>query len=173
MKFNIIICKSKRMAPKQIVFASQGSCPAFGMFDYVMIAVLIGLVAVSIYYITVTSRAVKKLENFAESNERVNRLVSNKLVYLYMKGCPYCVKFDKTFKEASELKKPTAEHPWAGNVAFKKMAIDSNEAVEYKKYKCDGFPCYMLFDSEGEKLIAKDTGYRPLAELSAWIQGAL
>ena len=82
-----------------------------------------------------------------------------KVVYIYMNGCPYCVKFDKTYAEVSS------------DAKYQFEKIDVREASEYtSKYQCNGFPCYLVLDLATGELAAQGTGYRSPDEFRAWLR---
>jgi hypothetical protein len=173
------------MGVKQIVFgpgaaaslASDSS--GLGVFDYVMIGTLVVLVAVSIYYIVTTQRSVKKVEEkfFAAARSAaqqprevvtaVEEVTTYRVVYLYMSGCPYCVKFDKTHAEAA------GDTDLTKRFSFNKVDAHSPDAAAYKQYQCSGFPCYLVFDDRTGTMVERGTGYRPAADFKSWLMTLL
>ena len=148
------------MGVKQIVFTGKKAPPlssggGLQTFDYVMIAILLVLIAISIYYIVTTPGSVKIQEKFSEKKGRI--------VYVYMQGCPYCVKFDKTFDEIKADKIMTSSYK------TEKIDVKSDDAKKWtEKYKCNGFPCYIVVDSNDE-LVKQGTGYRSLDDFKSWL----
>ena len=159
------------MAVKKIVFstpstnstnASNAYYASSGMnaFDYIMIAILLILIAISIYYIVTARSTIKKVESFSQQKKSAPK---QKLVYIYMNGCPYCVKFDKTFEELSEDKEMKQKYSFND-----KIDIKSSAAEAYSSYKCNGFPCYMVFDQD-DKLVKQGTGFRSASDFKGWL----
>jgi hypothetical protein len=153
------------MGAKQIVFSPNGLASATSSmsanlttFDYIMIVLLLVLVAISVYYIATTQKTMYKIE------EKFSSKPKYKIVYLYMNGCPYCVKFDKTHSEVSNDIEITKRF-----IIEEKIDIKSSSADQYKEHKCDGFPCYMVIDSKSGDVIKQATGYRSSDDFKMWL----
>ena len=149
------------MGVKQIGFtgsSSPGSINSGGLmtFDYVMISILLILIGISIYYIVTTPKTVSKKEAFTSKKK--------KLVYLYMNGCPYCVKFDGTFKEAEGDEKLSSKY------TFEKYDMSSDKGKQWNaKTKCNGFPCYAVVDSSTDEILKKETGFKSFSDFKNWL----
>lgn len=188
------------MGYKQIVFpgaaatanaaanAAADGAAALTTFDYIMIGTLVVLVAVAVYWIATTQQSVTRVERFAErareahDARELQRLLHDstamieveetntkryRVVYLYMSGCPYCVKFDKTHAAA------TTDAELSRKFTFdEKINISSAAAEPYKQYKCNGFPCYLVFDGQGQ-MVERGTGYRQPNDFKSWLTSLL
>ena len=148
------------MGAKQIVFANSPDRLSANLttFDYIMIALLLVLVAISVYYIATTQKTIYKIE------EKFSSKPKYKIVYIYMSGCPYCVKFDKTHDEIRGDVEVTKRF-----MVEEKIEIRSASADPYKQYKCDGFPCYMVFDNKSGEMVTQGTGYRSSDDMKSWL----
>lgn len=150
------------MGVKQIVFngsSGPGSNNGGGLmaFDYVMIGILLILIGISVYYIVTTPKTVSKKENFSTNSKKT-------IVYLFMNGCPYCVKFDKTFEEAKGDKSLSSEYK------FEKYDMSSDEGKRWnEKTKCNGFPCYAVVDASTKDIIKRETGHKSLSDFKNWL----
>jgi thioredoxin-related protein len=170
-----------------------GWSSSFTAFDYVMIGILVVLIGLSIYYIVTAPKtteqfAMRKRIGSDRSNKKLphNRPQSRqtfvnappkkrhddehfsssktkyKVVYIYMTGCPYCVKFDKTHADVS------SDDVYAKTFAFEKIEV--GQASDYTtKFKCNGFPCYIVLDNASGDLVTQGTGYRSTDDFKSWL----
>lgn len=161
------------MVAKQIVFSGDSALPSsasspsssafgdFSVFDYVLIGVLVGLIAISIYYIFATRKTVGRIENFAEEGSKGSAFLQKRVVYIKMSNCPYCKKFDPVYHAVSKDKQWQKKNSLA--IAFEKpidVKDDSEEATKYKDMaRCDGYPCYMLINAVDGSVVRKHTGF--------------
>jgi hypothetical protein len=147
--------------PNGATMTSRASDSEFSLFDYVLIAVLFGLIAVSIYYIFSTRRSVTRIENFADEGSKGSAFLEHKVVYIKMSHCPYCKKFDPVYKAVSEDKKWQKKNGLS--IAFEEpidVKDNSEKATGYKEAAhCDGYPCYMLINAADGSVVRKETGY--------------
>ena len=167
------------MGAKRIVFAASASeLPSsnLGTFDVIMVVLLLVLVGVSVYYIATTQKTIYRVQEGFKAKSRKNKKMAKEgfkaqkygVVYIYMSGCPYCVRFDKTHDDVSKDAQMIKTFVFEEKIDIKSAAAD-----KYKQYKCDGFPCYMIFDKESDKLVGQGTGYRSPDEWKAWLNSSI
>jgi thioredoxin-related protein len=153
---------------KQVVFTdgnnfsdSSLSSSGWSSIDIIMVILLIILVGIIVFYLpTIPASVSKAQETFALKREKFSH--KKEIVYIYMNGCPYCVKFDdthKTLKTDIDITKTFT--------VKEKIDIKSAEAEKYRKYGCNGFPCYLVMD--GDKVVKQGSGYKSLDDFKAWL----
>jgi hypothetical protein len=163
------------MAHKQIVF--PGDATPFGMIDIALISVLAILIGVAVYYIVTApkSTTIKVVQEMFTANKKKKEKKREKFLsgpkdkssgkqatvkYVFMDGCPHCVKFNASYEETSQ------DIDLAQKFKFEKMDVKSAEAAELRK-SCDGYPCYVVI--KGDAVVAKASGYRSTSDFKSWL----
>jgi hypothetical protein len=147
------------MAHKQIVF--PGSPSAFGILDMLLIFTLIVLVVIAIWYIATSPypKSVAKAELFSAQSPAASKEEKLVVKYVYMNGCPHCVRFDDTHAVVSRDVEVTQKFKFTEK-------IDIKTANEMGKV-CDGFPCYVVY--KGSEVVAKESGYKSAESFKNWL----
>ena len=155
------------MAHAQIVFpGSSYSSASFGMLDMLLIGTLVVLVGVAIYYIATSPRSptIAKTEYFSAKAPSASSGGEKLTVkYVYMNGCPHCVRFDESHAVVARDVEVTQKFKFTEK-------IDIKTASDMSKV-CDGFPCYVVYKDGA--VVAKESGYKTAESFKSWLVSLL